>query len=122
MHHAAEAFEVAGVTDGRSLRFWYDNGERRSPLFHSINSLYLWGWVDLTKELPQLETKALRSLFRSNTTVVHLTTDLNKIGDRVRLMAEHNIVVGDAKTWEVRAEDVNFNVVLQDVIDIPSVR
>jgi len=113
---------TSGATKDHTLRFWFDNDERWSPLFNSINSLYLWGWRDYSKAMPTMSTDALRALFPANTMVVHLTDDLTKVAERTRLMAARNILVEDSGSWTVTAGKIGFHIVLQNVKDASAVK
>jgi hypothetical protein len=113
---------TSGAARDHTLRFWYDNDERWSPLFNSINSLYLWGWRDYSHAMPTMSVDDLRALFATNTMVVHLTDDPAKVAKRTRLMAAHNILVEDSGSWTVTAGNIGFHIVLQNVRDASVVK
>jgi hypothetical protein len=108
---------TSGFAKGHPLRFWFDNDERWSPLFNSINSLYLWGWRDYSQLMPMMSVDDLRASFPANTRVIHLTDNPSKVAQRTRLMADRNILVEDEGRWTVSTGDIEFQVIVQNVRD-----
>ena len=113
---------MAGVDQQRHLRFWFDKDERLAPLFDSAASLYLWGYVDLTKELPGASPDTVRSNIQPNTTLVHLVSQLDRVGERGKLLKDLGIAVGNERRWTVPSSGGRFYVVLEDVTDMSGVR
>jgi len=113
---------TSGIAKNRMLRFWFDNDEHWSPLFNSINSLYLWGWRDYSHLMPTMSVDELRYLFSANTTVVHLTQEPGRVEERTKLMAGRNIFVQDDGRWTVSVDNVEFQVIVQDVVDASSLK
>jgi hypothetical protein len=108
---------TSGITKGSTLRFWFDNDEQWSPLYNSINSLYLWGWRDYSHLMPTMSVDDLRALFGTHTIVVHLTDAPRKIAVRTQLMAGRNLQVEGEGEWTVNAGGIRFYIVTQNVID-----
>jgi hypothetical protein len=113
---------TSGTTTDHTLRFWYDNDEHWSPLFASINSLYLWGWQDYSRAMPTMPVDDLRRLFATGTMVVHLTDNPGKVAERTQLMASHNILVEDSGNWTITAGNIAFHIFLQNVRDASAVK
>jgi hypothetical protein len=114
---------TSGFAKDRTLRFWFDTDEQWTPLFHSIASLYLWGgWRDYSHLMPTMPADDLRWLFPANTTVIHLTTTPAKVAERTRLLASRNIVVEDAGNWTIKTDKIEFQVVVQNVRDVTSLK
>ena len=111
----------SGVANGRTIRFWFDPGEPYTNKFHSIASLYLWGWVDLSRELPKLSPTAIKSYLPAGTLLVHLTSDPSKLSAREAQMAARGIAFGPRRDILIRASpQIAFTLVLQD-IDVANV-
>jgi hypothetical protein len=108
-----------GTVTGRSIRFWFDPDEPASYSYHSISSLYLWGWRDLTKELSQPENKELATFFTPQTTLVHLTQMPEKLNQREALAARHGIRLGPRADLTIRANGgLIFVMSLQEVKEL----
>jgi hypothetical protein len=106
----------SGVANGRTIRFWFDPGEPYTNKFHSIASLYLWGWVDLSRELPKMSLAAIKSYFPAGTLLVHLTSDPSKLNAREAQMLARGIKYGPSRDILIRASpQVAFTLVLQDI-------
>ncbi|HTC94582.1 MAG TPA: hypothetical protein VK699_14170 [Terriglobales bacterium] len=112
----------SGILNDHPVVFWYDNDERWSRLYNSINSLYLWGWRDLTRELPTMTVEDLRGLVPPDTVFIHLTTVPAKMPERVRLLSQRNLRVEDIGRWTVQRGNVEFEVYAQHVLNAAEVK
>jgi hypothetical protein len=124
----------SGLAQGKILRFWFDPEEPLESAFHSINSLYLWGWRDLTRELamegtgsathrpargmPKLrmidETEKKR-LFSEGTLIVHLTSEPAKVERRRDALLARGVPTAWRGEWPIRVQGMSFQVILTEV-------
>lgn len=105
----------SGAVKGRTIRFWFDNGEPMSQYFHSIASLYLWGWRDLTKEFPTLPQAEIAALLPGHITMVHLTSEPEKIRQREALMTSRGMTFEPARNLTIVTKaGQSFTISLQD--------
>jgi hypothetical protein len=107
----------SGILQDRPILMWYDNDEAWSTLYNSIQSLYLWGYHDLTHELPTMKTEDLRYLVPPDTVIVHLTTVPAKVPERDRLLAVRKIQVEDIGRWTVQRGAIKFEIYAQHVLN-----
>lgn len=111
-----------GILRDRPVVFWYDNDERWSPLYNSINSLYLWGWRDLTRELPTMPVDDLRGLVPPDAVFIHLTTVPAKMPERMWLLSQRNLRVEEIGHWTVQRGNVEFEIYAQHVLNAAEVK
>jgi hypothetical protein len=118
----------SGVPPDRIVRFWYDEREPVLPvsrggpgsvanLFDSAYSLYLWGYVDFTKELASGPKAEIKRLVDAHTTLVHLSVDTDNLAEHTHLLSNRGIVAGNERRWVIPSIYGNLIVVLQDVLD-----
>lgn len=122
-----EGLVDSGVAPDRRVRFWFDTDEslpsaepglpKLSYLFDSAYSLYLWGWVDFSKQLASKPVEEIKQFVSADTTYVHLTTDPDKITERTRILSARGIVLGNERRRVVSTRYGNLTLVLQDVLD-----
>ncbi|MBS1859444.1 MAG: hypothetical protein JST11_28980 [Acidobacteria bacterium] len=99
----------------RDVRFWYESDIPATGLFDSAYSLYLWGYIDLSKSLATMPVTDLNSLISTNTTIVHLMLNQDQTAERTRLLAGRGIRVRYERRHTVRSPAGLIYVVLQDV-------
>ncbi len=119
----------SGITSNRALMFWYDpeqlsraaipgsNRVKPQNLFASAHSLYLYGYVNLTRDLRSASAGEIENIIHPNTTFVHLTMDSDKTAERDGLLQSRGIVVGNDRRWVIPSPFGDIHVDLQDVID-----
>lgn len=122
-----EGFVDSVISPERRVRFWYDMDEappsaepglpKLSYFFDSTYSLYLWGWVDFSKQLASKPVEEIKQFVSADTTFVHLTTDPAKITERTRMLTARGIVLGNERRQIVSSRYGNLVLVLQDVLD-----
>lgn len=99
----------------RHLRFWFDGNEADSAMFHSAASLYLWGYYDLTRQLPGASWSTVEQYITPDTTVVHLTADPDKIAARLKMLEDRHISVNNQRRWRILGRGSPFYIELDDV-------
>jgi hypothetical protein len=107
---------LRGVTKDRTVRFWFDLGEPHSAKFLSIGSLYLGEWQGM-RNLPNWNDSEVRNNLPANTTLVHLTSEPNKLDARQAQMTERGIKFGERRSFPIHASGgTDFFLVLQDIL------
>jgi hypothetical protein len=79
--------------------------------------LYLWGYVDFTKELASGPKAEIKRLVDAHTTLVHLSVDTDNLAEHTHLLSNRGIVAGNERRWVIPSIYGNLIVVLQDVLD-----
>ena len=110
----------SGAIAGRKIRFWFDSGEPLTADFHSIASLYLWGYRDISSELPTIARERIVELVPAGSTLIHLTSYPSKIESRIALLRSRGIVADPACVFEIGARGSRkFFLGLQTVHEVP---
>ncbi len=105
----------SGIIDDRRIRFWYDPDEPLANLFHSISSLYLWGYIDLTSKLPQMTKKELTSIIPKNMTLILISKEDARLMQHRQLLEDKKIINHMRGRWTVREGNTSFEIMLLDV-------
>jgi len=100
----------------RPLRFWYDGDEPHLDLFHSLYSLYLWGYQDLSKELPAMPMDDIRNLLPTQGRILHLTSNPDRITTHRKLLESRGIGWREVGIWNLGQRGQRYTVALDEII------
>jgi hypothetical protein len=95
----------------QNVIFWWDKDEPQSNLFSSIESLYVTGHLDVTKDL----STGSGRLNPSNIVMVHLTAHPERLRARIQLLASRSLGVENERRTELSYAGKRFTVELQDL-------
>jgi len=109
---ALQTYLKSAVDPRRKAQFWFDDGEPYHDLYRSAESLYLWMHHDFTRELSSASADALRAELAPNATLVHLTLDPERVGERRVLLASRGIATSNRREWN---GPMGLHAVLEDV-------
>jgi hypothetical protein len=98
----------------QNVIFWWDKDEPQSYFFYSIESLYVTGHHDITKEL----STGSGRLYPGNTMLVHLTAHPERLRSRIQLLASRGLGVDYDRRTELSYAGKQFTVVLQDLTSL----
>jgi hypothetical protein len=101
------------------LRFWYDASEEQAPLYHSLYSLRLWRYIDLSKELAKGSSK-LASLLVPGTHVVLLSSTPETIHARISKLRERRFVLRMVHEEYISAGTYGFFVAVTRIESVPA--
>ena len=109
---ALQTYLKSAMDPRRKAQFWFDDGEPYHDLYRSAESLYLWMHHDFTRDLSSASADALRAELAPNATLVHLTLDPERVGERRALLASRGIATSNRREWN---GPMGLHAVLEDV-------
>jgi hypothetical protein len=108
----------ANMPLGRRAVFWADQDERDHYLFVSAQALWVFGAYDFRHAFQGAVPEDVRYQLATNTTLVHLTDQPERIGEHLKLLDSHGVRYTNNRQWTVRSSQSLFYVAAEDIVDI----
>lgn len=107
------------VPKDRDVRFWFGPEEPLVNFFHSLNSLYCWGWRDYSNELNKMSDPEFKFLFSNKTTIINLVSNLNTLKQHHETLKKKGVKFREIGRWEMVRDKSVFFLVLEDILENP---
>jgi hypothetical protein len=115
---AAHRF-IASHIGHDAVRLWYRVHDEDQPPFRSIASTYLWGWVLVNEDLPQL-TDAQAKTMRPDAKLVLLVSDESETVDARETLRRYGFGSAIIARQTFRQSGQSFSVVIADLVRLAS--
>lgn len=99
----------------RHYRFWYEPTDENQPIMNAFNSLYLWGYIDITKDLSKLTQANFDYSIRDNTTFILLSSVPIDFVEKLKFLEKNGIIGRKEGEWVIK---YNKNAIYMGLIHV----